>query len=53
MPSPAHQDEQDRELELERETVKDLDVDEDAAAMVDGGNSAGVTRPGTTHVAEL
>jgi len=40
---------EDDGLELEPETVKDLDVDENATGTVRGGNSAGATRPGTTH----
>ena len=39
----------DDDLELAPETVKDLDVNEGPADTVRGGNSAGATRPGTTH----
>lgn len=42
-------DPKERELALGAETVKDLDVDEVSADIVRGGNSAGATRPGTTH----
>lgn len=48
MSNPNEQTEDDG-LELEPETVKDLDVEEGPAGTVRGGNSAGATRPGTTH----
>lgn len=47
---PSHMsDPNEQELALGAETIKDLDVDEGSADAVRGGNSAGGTRPGTTH----
>jgi len=40
------------ELELEPEMVKDLDVDGQDAANIQGGQSVGGTVPGPTHVHE-
>jgi hypothetical protein len=42
-------DPKEQELALGAETIKDLDVDEGFADTLRGGNSAGATRPGTTH----
>ncbi|MGN6867152.1 MAG: hypothetical protein ACTHMY_01990 [Solirubrobacteraceae bacterium] len=42
-------DPKEQELVLGAETIKDLDVDEGFADTLRGGNSAGATRPGTTH----
>ena len=49
MSDPKEQQQDSDDFDLEAETVRDLDVSEDEAGKLGGGQSAGATRPGPTH----
>ena len=49
MSDPEEQQQQSDDLDLEAETVKDLDVSEEQAGELRGGNSYGPSNPAPTH----
>jgi len=46
---PKEQQQKPDELDLDAEAVRDLEVSEEEAGELRGGQSAGATRPGPTH----